>query len=62
MPKGKQFTQKMLNSVEDFTHLRAVFGQQTKDLNRLVVELVHNYKIKANDLQGVLRREKFTIS
>ncbi|CAM1373041.1 DNA-directed RNA polymerase subunit beta [Tenacibaculum litopenaei] len=61
LPKGKKFTQKMLNSVEDFTHLSGVWTTD-KDLNRLVVELVHNYKIKVNDLQGVLRREKFTIS
>ncbi|MEE4000907.1 DNA-directed RNA polymerase subunit beta [Tenacibaculum sp. FZY0031] len=61
LPKGKKFTQKMLNSVEDFTHLSGTWTTD-KDLNQLVVELVHNYKIKVNDLQGVLRREKFTIS
>ncbi|MGG6231582.1 DNA-directed RNA polymerase subunit beta [Tenacibaculum sp. SDUM215027] len=61
LPKGKKFTQKMLNSVEDFTHLHGTWTTD-KDLNSLVVELVHNYKIKVNDLQGVLRREKFTIS
>ncbi|CAM1333812.1 DNA-directed RNA polymerase subunit beta [Tenacibaculum aestuariivivum] len=61
LPKGKKFTQKMLNSVGDFTHLNGTWTTD-KDLNRLVVELVHNYKIKVNDLQGALRREKFTIS
>ncbi len=61
LPKGKKFTQKMLNAVEDFTHLNGTWTTD-KDLNDLVVELVHNYKIKVNDLQGVLRREKFTIS
>ncbi|TDQ23935.1 DNA-directed RNA polymerase subunit beta [Tenacibaculum caenipelagi] len=61
LPKGKKFTQKMLNSVEDFTHLNGTWTTD-KELNDLVVELVHNYKIKVNDLQGVLRREKFTIS
>ncbi|WP_428742116.1 DNA-directed RNA polymerase subunit beta [Tenacibaculum sp.] len=61
LPKGKKFTQKMLNSVEDFTHLNGVWTTD-KELNDLVVELVHNYKIKVNDLQGILRREKFTIS
>ena len=61
LPKGKKFTQKMLNSVDDYTHLSGVWTTD-KDLNALVVELVHNYKIKVNDLQGMLRREKFTIS
>ena len=61
LPKGKKFTQKMLNSVDDFTHLSGTWTTD-KTLNSLVKELVHNYKIKVNDLQGVLRREKFTIS
>ncbi|MFY7670150.1 DNA-directed RNA polymerase subunit beta [Tenacibaculum sp. MEBiC06402] len=61
LPKGKKFTQKMLNSVDDFTHLSGTWTTD-KELNKLVGELIHNYKIKVNDLQGVLRREKFTIS
>jgi len=61
-PKGKKYTLKMLNSVDDYAHL--VGGKWTTDakLNKLVKELIHNYKIKENDLQGSLRREKFTIS
>ena len=61
LPKGKKYTLKMLNSVDDYVHLT---GSWTTDdtLNALVGELVHNYKIKVNDLQGSLRRQKFTIS
>src|SRR5690606_26716092 len=62
LPKGKKFTLKMLNSVEDYTHLTQGSWTTDKELNDLVGELVHNYKIKVNDLQGNLRREKFTIS
>ena len=32
------------------------------ETNALVDDLMHNYKIKENDLQGNLRREKFAIS
>ena len=62
LPKGKKFNLKMLNTVEDFTHLTK--GQWTTDdhTNQLISELIHNYKIKLNDLQGALRREKFMIS
>ena len=62
LPKGKKFTLKMLNSVDDYTHL--VSGKWTTDdhTNQLVADLLHNYRIKENDLQGSLRREKFTIS
>lgn len=61
LPKGKKYTLKMLNSVDDYTHLTGSWTTD-KNLNALVIELVHNYKIKVNDLQGSLRRQKFTIS
>ncbi|GLB50943.1 DNA-directed RNA polymerase subunit beta [Neptunitalea lumnitzerae] len=62
LPKGKKYTLKMLNSVEDFAHL--VHGNWTTDdaTNAMVADLLHNYRIKLNDLQGALRRDKFTIS
>ena len=61
LPKGKKYTLKMLNSVDDYVHLTGSWTTDS-DLNALVGELVHNYKIKVNDLQGSLRRQKFTIS
>ncbi len=61
LPKGKKYTLKMLNSVDDYVHLTGSWTTD-KDLNSSVSELVHNYKIKVNDLQGSLRRQKFTIS
>jgi DNA-directed RNA polymerase subunit beta len=62
LPKGKKYTQKMLYAVEDFAHLSK--GQWVADdsTNTMVNDLIHNYKIKLNDLQGSLRREKFTIT
>ncbi len=62
LPKGKKFTLKMLNSVEDYTHLTQGTWTTDDTTNALVADLLHNYKIKENDLQGNLRREKFTIS
>ena len=62
LPKGKKFTLKMLSSVEDYTHLTIGSWTTTKETNDLIADLIHNYKIKENDLQGALRREKFTIS
>ncbi len=60
--KGKKFTLKMLSVVDDYAHLVAGKWTTDADLNKLVKDLIHNYKIKENDLQGSLRREKFTIS
>jgi len=61
-PKGKKFTLKMLNSVTDYTHLTKGLWTTDQELNSLIGELIHNYKIKVSDLQGSLRRKKFTIS
>ncbi len=61
-PKGKKFTQKMLNSADDFAHLVSTKWVTDKSTNDIVSQIIHNYKIKENDLQGSLRREKFTIS
>ena len=61
-PKGKKFTQKMLNSADDYAHLVSTRWVTDKSVNDIVSQIIHNYKIKENDLQGSLRREKFTIS
>jgi DNA-directed RNA polymerase subunit beta len=62
LPKGKKYTLKMLTAVEDYTHLTKGTWTTTDTTNKLIADLIHNYKIKENDLQGSLRREKFTIS
>ncbi|MDC0117018.1 DNA-directed RNA polymerase subunit beta [Flavobacteriaceae bacterium] len=62
LPKGKKYSLKMLNQVEEYTHLVSGSWTVDKKVNSLVLTLLHNYKIKENDLQGMLRREKFTIS
>ena len=62
LPKGKKYTLKLLSAVEDYTHLAKSTWTTSKDTNDLIADLIHNYKIKENDLQGSLRREKFTIS
>ena len=62
LPKGKKYTQRMLNAVEDFAHLSKGQWVADDETNKMVNQLIHNYKIKLNDLQGALRREKFTIT
>ena len=61
-PKGKKYTLKMFNGVHDYIHLTQGIWTTDDETNRQVADLLHNYKIKENDLQGNLRREKFTIS
>ncbi|MGK0376702.1 DNA-directed RNA polymerase subunit beta [Patiriisocius sp. Uisw_017] len=61
-PKGKKYTLKMLNVVDDYTHLVGGVWTTDNESNEMVADLMHNYRIRENDLQGNLRREKFTIS
>ena len=60
--KGKKYSLKLLQKIDDYTHLNLSSWTNSTKANKLVADLIHNYKIKENDLQGVLRREKFTIS
>ncbi|MFL2597447.1 MAG: DNA-directed RNA polymerase subunit beta [Flavobacteriaceae bacterium] len=62
LPKGKKYTLKLLSAVDDYTHLAKSTWTTSNETNTLIADLIHNYKIKENDLQGSLRREKFTIS
>src|SRR5690554_3929303 len=45
-PKGKKYTLKMLNSVDDYTHLTSGTWATDEETNTLVADLMHNYKIK----------------
>ena len=62
IPKGKKYSLKILNEIDDYTHLMDSSWSVDSKVNSLASALLHNYKIKENDLQGMLRREKFTIS
>ncbi len=62
IPKGRKHTQKGLREIEDYTHLLSGGWTTDDHTNQLINDLIHNYKIKLNDLQGMLRRDKFTLS
>ncbi len=60
--KGVKFTTKLLQSVEDYVNVSGADWTVDAERNELVKQLIHNYKIKYNDLNGVKNREKFAIS
>lgn len=60
--KGVKFTTKLLQSVEDYVNVSGADWTVDADKNELIKQLIHNYKIKYNDIQGVKNREKFAIS
>ena len=62
IPKGKKFSQKQLNAIEDYSVISTDGWTTEKEKNSHVNDLIHNFNIKLNDLKGVLRRKKFTLS
>ena len=62
LQKGKKYTQKILQNVDDYTHLTKGAWTTSDNTNSLINNLLHNYRIKENDIQGSLRRDNFTIS
>ena len=62
IPKGKKFSQKQLNAIDDYSVISTDGWTTEKEKNSLVNDLIHNFNIKLNDLKGVLRRKKFTLS
>ena len=62
IPKGKKFSQKQLNAIEDYSTISTDGWTTEQKKNSLINDLIHNFNIKLNDLKGVLRRKKFTLS
>ena len=62
IPKGTKFTQKILNGIDDYTRLSGGVWTTDDEKNRLIQQLIHNYKIKVSDITGVHKRKMFTIS
>lgn len=60
--KGNKYTLKMLNFVEDYTNLVKGSWTASKELNKKVAELIHNYKIKISEFRTSLKRKKFNIT
>ena len=59
--KGTKFNQKNLISI-DFSIVNPLNWTSEQDINQLVIRLLHNFNIKANDLLGIYKRKKFHIS
>lgn len=60
--KGQKFSLRLLQSVEDYNHISGSDWTVDSDKNDLIKQLIHNYKIKYNDIAGVKNREKYALS
>jgi len=59
--KGTKFNQKNLISV-DYSIVNPLNWTSEPEINQLIIRLLHNFNIKANDLLGIYKRKKFHIS
>ena len=62
IPKGTKFTLKSLNAIEDYSRITGGKWTTDEDRNEKIDTLIHNFKIKVNDIQGVYRRKRFAIT
>ncbi|EKB60369.1 DNA-directed RNA polymerase subunit beta [Bergeyella zoohelcum] len=60
--KGQKFSLRLLQSVEDYVHVSGSDWTVDAEKNDLIRQLIHNYKIKYNDIAGIRNREKYALS
>ena len=48
IPKGKKYSQKILNEIDDYIHLTETNWSVDKKVNQLASSLLHNFRIKEN--------------
>ncbi len=62
IPAGNIFTKNLLENIYDYINISSYEWTSDDHTNRLVSMLLHNYKIQVINLQGELKRKKFTLS
>ncbi len=61
VPKGKKFTQKLLQDI-DYTTVSPKKWTTDKSKNQVIKTLLHNYNIERREIEAQLRREKYNIT
>ena len=60
--KGQKFTLKLLQSINGYVNVSGSDWTNDEEKNQLIKVLIHNYKIKYNEIAGLKNRDKFAIS
>ncbi|WP_394798970.1 DNA-directed RNA polymerase subunit beta [Blattabacterium cuenoti] len=60
--KGIKFTVKILNSIQNYIEICSSDWTNDIEINNLVLEILHNYKIAVNDLNSIFKHKKFSIT
>jgi len=59
--RGDKFTEKALNKIEDFTEVNPYKWTTSNETNDQIYELLHNYRVKYNEILGEHKRRKFAV-
>ncbi|QIK16913.1 DNA-directed RNA polymerase subunit beta [Blattabacterium sp. DPU] len=60
--KGTKFTIKILSSIHDYIDIHYSDWTDNIEINNLISEILHNYKIAVSDLNGTFKHQKFSIT
>lgn len=62
IPKGTKYSQKVLQGIEDYSIVDPSNWTRDDDKNELIKRLFHNYSLKATEILGYYKREKYALS
>ena len=62
VPKGTKYSLKVLQGVDDFSIVDPSNWTRDDDKNSLIKQLFHNYNLKATEILGYYKREKYAMA
>ncbi|WP_201260258.1 DNA-directed RNA polymerase subunit beta [Blattabacterium punctulatus] len=60
--KGTKFSLKLLNNISDYINIYPYNWTSDVEINNIISEILHNYKISFNDLNSIMKHKKFSIT
>jgi DNA-directed RNA polymerase subunit beta len=59
--RGVKFTEKLLNKIDDYTEVNPYKWTTSKEVNDQIYEILHNFRVKHNEILGEHKRRKFAV-
>jgi DNA-directed RNA polymerase subunit beta len=59
--RGEKFTEKLLSKIKDYSEINPYKWTTSKEVNDQVYEVLHNYRVKFNEILGEHKRRKFAV-
>ncbi|MBI3500398.1 MAG: DNA-directed RNA polymerase subunit beta [Bacteroidetes bacterium] len=59
--RGDKFTEKLLSKIKDYSEINPYKWTTSKEVNDQVYDVLHNYRVKYNEILGEHKRRKFAV-